>query len=292
MNIDANTVKELRELTGAGMMDCKKALVETQGNIDAAVDLLRKKGVAKAAKTADRTAAEGIVLIKTSSDGHSAAIVEINSETDFVARDVHFKEYAEKVVDNALNNGTNDVTTLLETKIEGQTLEEMCKQLIAKIGEKISVRRVAFYKTTNHLGTYIHGGRIGTIVEITGGDAALAKDVAMHIAASRPQVVNPDQVPAALVEKEKEIYTAKANESGKPAAIIEKMIAGQIKKFVDDVSLIGQPFVKDPSVTVGALLKEKHAIANKFVCFAVGEGIEKKEENFREEVMAQVKRTS
>ena len=289
MNIDASTVKELRERTGAGMMECKKALVQTNGDIDAAIDYLRKTGMAKAEKKADRVAAEGIVLAKISNDGHSAALIEVNSETDFVSRDANFKEYAEKAVNSALTNATTDVASLMETKVDGQTLEEVQKQLVAKLGEKIAVRRVAFIKTKNHLGSYIHGGRIGAIVEVTGGDTALAKDIAMHIAATRPQYLTGEQVPAALIEKEKEIYSAKAAESGKPVAIIEKMLAGQVKKFVDEITLVGQPFVKDPNTTVGNLLKEKGAVANQFVSFAVGEGIEKKEENFRDEVMAQVK---
>jgi elongation factor Ts len=289
MEVTASTVKELRERTGAGMMECKKALVQTNGDIDAAIDYLRKTGMAKAEKKADRVAAEGIVLAKISNDGHSAALIEVNSETDFVSRDVNFREYAEKVVNSALTNATTDVATLMATKVDGQTLEEVQKQLVAKLGEKIAVRRVAFIQTKNHLGSYIHGGRIGAIVEVTGGDNALAKDIAMHIAATRPQYLTGEQVPATLIEKEKEIYSAKAAESGKPAAIIEKMLAGQVKKFVDEITLVGQPFVKDPNVTVGNLLKEKGAVANQFVSFAVGEGIEKKEENFRDEVMAQVK---
>ena len=289
MEITASTVKELRERTGAGMMECKKALVQTNGDIEAAIDFLRKSGMAKAEKKADRTAAEGIVVAKIAADGHSAALIEVNSETDFVARDANFKEYAEKVVNSALVNATPDLDALMATHIDGQALSEVQKQLIAKLGEKIDVRRVAFINTKNHLGSYIHGGRIGAIVEITGGDLALAKDIAMHIAATRPQFLTADQVPAALIDKEKEISTAKAAESGKPAAIIEKMVAGQVKKFVDEITLVGQPFVKDPNMTVGNLLKDKGAVANQFVSFAVGEGIEKKEENFRDEVMAQVK---
>lgn len=289
MNIDASTVKELRERTGAGMMECKKALVQTNGDIDAAIDLLRKTGMAKADKKADRTAAEGVVVAKVSADGHSAALVEINCETDFVGRDANFKEFADKVVNAALNNSAHDLDVLMSSKVDGQTLEEVQKQLIAKLGEKIAVRRVALIKTKNHLGSYIHGGRIGAIVEVTGGDAALAKDIAMHIAATRPQFLTGDQVPATLIAKEKEISMAKAKESGKPEAIIEKMVAGQIKKFVDEVTLVGQPFVKDPNITVGNLLKEKGATANQFMSFSVGEGIEKKEVNFRDEVMAQVK---
>jgi elongation factor Ts len=289
MEITASIVKELRERTGAGMMECKKALVQTKGDIEAAIDFLRKSGMAKAEKKADRTAAEGIVLAKVSADGHSAALIEVNSETDFVARDANFKEYAEKVVNSALTNVAHDVEALMATKVDGQSLSEVQKQLIAKLGEKIDVRRVAFINTKNNLGSYIHGGRIGAIVEITGGDLALAKDVAMHIAATRPQFLTADQVPAALIDKEKEIATAKAADSGKPAVIVEKMVGGQVKKFVDEITLVGQPFVKDPNITVGNLLKEKGAVANQFVSFVVGEGIEKKEENFRDEVMAQVK---
>ena len=292
MSITAAQVKELRERTGVGMMECKKALVETNGDIDAAIELMRKMGMAKAAKKAGRTAAEGVIIIKTAPDSKSAAIVEINSETDFVARDDNFIKFADQVAANALQHQATDVATLMDTTLDGAKLEELRQQLIAKIGENINVRRVDFISGDDLLSSYIHGGRLGVLVSMQGGDTELAKDIAMHVAAMRPHVVNPDQVPSELVEKEKEIFTAQAQESGKPAAIIEKMISGRINKFVDEVSLTGQAFVKDPSIKVGKLLKDNNATVTNFVCFEVGEGIEKKVENFRDEVMAQVKGTA
>ena len=292
MSITAAQVKELRERTGVGMMECKKALVETNGDIDAAIELMRKMGMAKAAKKAGRTAAEGVIIIKTAPDSKSAAIVEINSETDFVARDDNFIKFADQVATNALQHQATDIAALMETTLDGAKLEELRQQLIAKIGENINVRRVDFISGDDLLSSYIHGGRLGVLVSMQGGNTGLAKDIAMHVAAMRPHVVNPDQVPTELVEKEKEIFTAQAQESGKPAAIIEKMISGRINKFVDEVSLTGQAFVKDPSIKVGKLLKDNNATVTNFVCFEVGEGIEKKVENFRDEVMAQVKGTA
>ncbi len=289
MSITASQVKELRERTGVSMMECKKALVETAGDIEAAIELMCKNGMAKAAKKADRTAAEGAVFVKTSADGKSGTMVEINSETDFVARDENFTNFAQQVMTCAIDSHAEDVAKLMELNVEDTSLEKLREQLIAKLGEKIAVRRVESLQTDGVLGSYVHGGRIGVLVTLEGGNVDLAKDIAMHIAAMRPQVVNPDEVSAELVEKEKEIFTSQAMESGKPAEIIEKIIGGRIKKFVDEVSLIGQVFVKDPSVKVGQLLKDNSAKVTGFVCYEVGEGIEKKEENFREEVMAQVK---
>ena len=290
--ITAGLVKDLRERTGAGMMECKKALTEVGGDIEAAIEYMRKNGMAKAAKKADRTAAEGVIIVKTAADGKSAAMVEINSETDFVARDANFNTFANHVADLALQLQANDIATLLQASTNGQTLEEERLQLIAKIGEKIDVRRVTFLSSPDYLGAYVHNGRIGALVAMTGGSADLAKGVAMHVAASRPQVLSPDQVPAAEVEKEKAIFTSQALESGKAPEIIEKMIGGRISKFVDEVSLLGQPFVKDPNIKVGQLLKNDKATVTTFTCYEVGEGIEKKEVNFRDEVMAQVKGSS
>ena len=292
MSITAAQVKELRERTGVSMMECKKALVETNGDVDAAIELMRKMGMAKAAKKAGRTAAEGVIIIKATADNKSAVIVEINSETDFVARDDNFKTFANKVIENALENQCDDTTELMATSVDGATLEELRQQLIVKISENINVRRVGFVTTNNVLGSYIHGGRLGVLVSMQGGNVDLAKDIAMHVAAMRPYVVNPEQVASELVAKEKEIFTAQAQESGKPEAILEKMITGRINKFVDEVSLVGQPFVKDPSMKVGKLLQDNNATVTDFVCFEVGEGIEKKVENFRDEVMAQVKGTA
>lgn len=290
MTISASLVKELRERTGVSMMDCKKALVATNGDIEAAIEHMRKNGMAKAAKKADRTAAEGIIMVKASDDGKKAIIVEINSETDFVARDENFTSFANKVAAAALEHGSNDVASLMEQMVDGASLTEHCQQLIAKIGEKIDVRRVQMVTTTDStIGHYTHGGRIGVVTVVQGGDAELAKDLSMHIAAMRPTVVTPDQVSADLVAKEKEIFTEQALKSGKPAEIVEKMIGGRINKFLDEVSLTGQMFVKDPSVKIANLLKQKNASVDSFVCYEVGEGIEKKVENFRDEVMAQVK---
>jgi len=292
MSITAAQVKELRERTGVGMMECKKALVEAEGDIDAAIELMRKSGMAKAEKKAGRTAAEGVIGVRAAADGQAAAIVEINSETDFVARDENFKGFVNKVIENAVVNQSQDVEGLMQTKLDGMSLEELRQQLIAKIGENINVRRVEFIMAKDKLGSYVHGDRIGVLVSMEGGNAELAKDIAMHVAAMRPHVVKPEQVPAALIEKEKEIFTAQALESGKPKAIIDKMISGRINKFLDEVSLTGQAFVKDPSIKVGKLLEDNQAKVVDFICFEVGEGIEKKSENFRDEVMAQVKGTS
>jgi elongation factor Ts len=288
MSITAAQVKELRERTGVAMMECKKALVEADGNIDTAIELMRKSGMAKAAKKSSRIAAEGAIVIALDANNKSAAIVEINSETDFVARDDNFRAFADKIKAAALTAKTSDIDVLLAVADGDATLEEARKQLVVKIGENINVRRANFIQSDDIIGHYSHGDRIGVVVSLQGGDAELAKDVAMHIAAMKPQVVSPEEVPSEMVEKEKEIFTAQALESGKPAEIIEKMIGGRIKKYLNEVSLTGQEFVKDPSLTVGKLLADKKATVTSFTFYEVGEGIEKKEDNFREEVMAQV----
>ncbi len=286
--ITAAQVKELRERTGAGMMECKRALVETDGDIEVAIENMRKSGQAKAAKKAGRIAAEGVIMVR--SEAETAIIVEINSETDFVSRDDGFLAFANAVADTALANKTANVEALKSSMIDGKTVEDTRLTLINSIGENIQLRRVELLTAgEGQLASYLHGGRIGVIVGINGGDEALAKDIAMHVAASNPEVVNPDQVPAELVEKEKEIFVAQAKESGKPDEIIEKMIGGKLKKFLGEVSLTGQPFVKDPSTSVGDLLKSNDATATAFIRYEVGEGIEKKEEDFAAEVMAQVK---
>jgi len=290
MSITANLVNELRQRTGAGMMECKKALVAADGDLEKAIESMRIAGQAKADKKADRTAAEGIIILKQ--NNKAAVMVEINSETDFVARDNNFSAFAEAVANLALEKQAKDVNELLNLKLaNGQTVEEARKELVGKIGENINVRRLALVAIKDGvLGTYVHGGRIGVIVHIKGeGDAALAKDLAMHIAANNPQVIKPTDVSPELVAKEKEIYIAQAQETGKPADIIEKMITSRMNKFLDEVSLVGQPFVKDPNVKVGALLKNAKTEVDVFARFAVGEGIEKKVGNFAEEVMAQVK---
>ncbi|WP_133139147.1 translation elongation factor Ts [Legionella genomosp. 1] len=291
MSISAALVMKLRERTGAGMMECKKFLVATNGDIELAISEMRKAGQAKADKKADRIAAEGVIVISRSADGRSAVMLEINSETDFVARDENFTRFAEKVAATALESSVADVAALAgETlKDTGSTVEQARQELVAKIGENIKIRRMERMSCDGVIGSYLHGSRIGVLVALKNGDEALAKDIAMHIAASRPMVVNRDQVSAEAIENEREIFTAQARESGKPQEIIDKMIEGRINKFIDEVSLNGQPFVKDPNVKVGQLLKEKGAEVIAFLRFEVGEGIEKKEDNFVEEVMAQVR---
>ncbi|MDO8953468.1 MAG: translation elongation factor Ts [Gammaproteobacteria bacterium] len=284
-NIDAALVKELRERTGAGMMECKKALVATAGDIELAIEEMRKAGSAKADKKASRVAAEGIIMIKTKADGKCAVMVEINCETDFVVRDDNFVKFANQAVDAVLESGVSDMSALESIAISGSTVGELRKELITKIGENINVRRAAVVKTDGQLGSYIHSGRIGVIVELKGGDEALAKDIAMHIAAVNPLVIAPQDVPAELLEKEKEIFIAQSKDSGKPMDIIEKMTQGRMKKFLDEVSLLGQAFVKDPAIKVGDLLKSKGAQMVSFSRYAVGEGIEKVETDFAKEVM-------
>jgi elongation factor Ts len=287
MQISAALVKELRERTGAGMMECKKALTETQGDIEAAIELMRKSGQAKADKKAGRIAAEGRVEIAT--EGSSAVIIEVNSETDFVAKDANFQQFAAECAQAALASGAADVEALMAVEHDGQSLESRRAALIAKIGENVQVRRFERVQSEGPLGAYLHGNRIGVLVSLAGGDEDLAKDVAMHVAASRPICVDADQVPAETVEKEREIFRAQAQDSGKPPEIVEKMIDGRVRKFLAEVTLVGQPFVKNPDQTVGQLLKEKGARATGFVRYEVGEGIEKKVGNFAEEVMAQAR---
>lgn len=286
MTVTAQMVKELRQRTGAGMMECKKALTETDGNIEKAIEQMRKSGQAKADKKASRIAAEGIIAIAKSTN--KLAMIEVNSETDFVARDSHFTKFADAAVNAVLNSHATTVDEALQlTLATGESVDVARKNLIAKIGENINVRRIATIQG-NQFGDYNHGGRIGVIVAIKSGDALLAKDIAMHIAASSPLVISQQQVPTQVVEKEKEIFTAQARKSGKPDHIIEKMISGRIHKFLDEQSLLGQAFVKNPEQTVGALLKDKDAEVINFVRFAVGEGIEKNEVDFAKEVMSQL----
>jgi len=287
MQITASLVKELRERTGAGMMDCKKALQETDGDIEVAIENMRKSGAAKAAKKAGRIAAEGIISIKQ--DGKDVTILEINCETDFVAKDENFLSFVGSVIDVIVSQNPGDVDALNGLSIGDQTVEEATQQLITKIGEKITVRRFEKRSVTGPVGTYSHGVRIGVVVELAGGDEALAKDLAMHIAASKPVCISEDQVPQEELDKEKEIFTAQAAESGKPAEIIEKMVSGKIKKFLKEITLLGQPFVKDPDQTVETLLQAANATVVSFIRYEVGEGIEKKVDNFAEEVMSQAK---
>lgn len=285
-------VKELRERTGSGMMECKKALTEAGGDIEAAIEQMRKSGLAKADKKAGRTAAEGKIAIKVSDDGKRAVIVEVNSETDFVAKNEDFLAFVDKVAQRALETGAATVDELLATPIEegGPTIEEARRELVAKLGENINIRRLMQFATdTGKLACYLHGARIGVVVEYENGSEQVGKDIAMHIAASKPVCVAEQDVPAETLEKEKEIFMAQAQSSGKPAEIIEKMVEGRLRKFLKEITLLGQPFVKDPDLSVAQLLKNEGATVVRFVRFEVGEGIEKEEADFAEEVMAQVR---
>lgn len=291
MAITAALVKELRERTGAGMMECKKALVASEGDIEAAIEAMRKAGQAKASKKAGRIAAEGVVAIKTSDDGKSASMVEINCETDFVAKDENFLQFVSQVMDVALAQKATEVQTISDQVIAGsdQTIEQRRAELVAKIGENIHIRRATYLAADMPIAAYSHGGRIGVMVAMHSGDEALGKDIAMHVAASKPECVSADQVSQDLLDKEKEIFMAQAQDSGKPQDIIEKMVDGRLKKFINEVCLEGQAFVKQPDISVGKLLAEKSAKVAAFCRYEVGEGIEKKTENFADEVMAQVK---
>lgn len=287
MEITASLVKELRERTGSGMMECKKALVEAHGDIDAAAEAMRKSGLAKADKKAGRIAAEGIIAIQTSADGKQAAMVDVNCETDFVSKGDEFKNFAAAVAQCVLTKKPADTAALMDLPLTegGESINTVRLAMVAKIGENINVRRfVRFQADKGAVGSYLHGSRIGVLVELEGGDMTLAKDIAMHVAASKPVCVASQDVPAELVAKEKEIFTAQAAESGKPAAIIEKMVEGRIKKFLAEVTLLGQPFVKNPDVTVEKLVQDAKAKVTRFQRFEVGEGIEKKATNYAEEV--------
>lgn len=291
MAITAAMVKELRQRTGAGMMDCKKMLTEANGDMDAAIEIMRKSGAAKADKKAGRVAAEGRIVITINDDANEGAILEVNSETDFVAKDASFVGFADAVAAGILADKPADLPALSSLPLEsGETVEETRANLVAKIGENIQVRRFEISSVEDGvLAAYSHGERIGVLISISGGDEALGKDIAMHIAASNPMCVSEDQVPAEELAKEKEILIAQAEGSGKPAEIIEKMVEGRVRKYLSEITLVGQPFVKDPDQTVGKLLKAAGATVNSFVRYEVGEGIEKKQEDFAAEVMAQMK---
>jgi elongation factor Ts len=288
MAVTAAMVKELRERTGAGMMECKKALVETGGEMDAAVEFLRKSGLAQADKKSSRIAAEGRIALAMTENGKQAVMVEVNCETDFVAKDGSFIAFAEAVANNVLNDAPADVDTLLSTNIDNVTVEEARQVLITKIGENIQIRRFVGASTEGTLGAYVHGGKIGVLVDISGGDEELARDLAMHVAALNPEYVSADDVPADVMAREKDILIAQAEDSGKPPEIVEKMVTGRLRKHLAGITLLGQPFVKDGDVTVAKLLEQNSASVNGFDRLAVGEGIEKKEENFADEVMQQV----
>ncbi|HVY53111.1 MAG TPA: translation elongation factor Ts [Gammaproteobacteria bacterium] len=294
--ITAALVKELREKTSAGMMECKKALEATKGDIQLAIEELRKSGILKAAKRAGKAAAEGIVVTLADADQKSAMMIEVNSETDFVGRDESFVSFAKATAETAWDTKTADINKLATLPLKGhggQTVEDARQALISKVGENVLIRRIVFSNTLTNpaeqtIGVYRHGERIGVVVELDADNKELAKDIAMHIAANRPVVINPEDVSEDLVQKEKEIYSAQAETSGKPKEIIEKMVQGKLKNFLNDISLIGQPFIKNPDVTVGELLNKNRTKVIAFHRYEVGEGIEKVEEDFAQAVMSQI----
>jgi len=290
MKISASQVKELRELTGAGMMECKKALAEAGADLEAARELLRKRGQAQAARKAGRIAAEGRIGCLVSPGGDAAVIIEVNCETDFVANDAHFQAFVRLAGETALQHRPANLEALMALPVDaGGTVESARKDLITKLGENINVRRFELIEPVGSLSSYLHGARIGVLVDIVGeADAELGKDIAMHIAASNPQCISADDVPADTLDKERRFLTEQAEQEGKPAEIVTRMVEGRLRKFLSEVTLEGQPFVKDPDIKVGKLLQGRGARVNRFVRLEVGEGIEKKVENFAEEVAAQV----
>lgn len=290
MSITAALVKEVRERTGAGMMECKRALVDSNGNVESAIEALRIQGQAKADKKASRVAAEGLVAVKLDEHGKSGVLVEVNCETDFVTKQSDFVDFVDEVATLVLEGEPRDVEALSTMQVGGESVEDRRRKLVAKIGENIAIRRFARLDANDgSLGQYVHGGRIAVIVALSGGDAQVAKDVAMHVSWSQPLCLSESDVPVETLEKEKSILTAQANESGKPANIVEKMVSGRVKKFLKEITLLGQPFVKDNDISVGQYLSNANAEVSGFVRYQVGEGIEKKSENFAEEVMAQVR---
>lgn len=293
--ITAALVKELRDRTGSGMMECKKALTETDGDLEAAVEHMRKTGLLKADKKASRTAAEGLIVMRQAADNSAVALVEVNCETDFVARGADFQQFAGAVADTVVQLKPADVETLLNATLsDDKSVDQVRRDLVAKLGENMNVRRFACYSAgSNRIGSYLHSNqRIGVVVELSGGDDELAKDIAMHIAASRPLCVTPDQVAAETVEKEREIALAQAINEGKAPEIASKMVEGRVRKYLNENTLLGQIFVKDPDgkLTIEKLLKNKGASVVAFERFELGEGIEKKADNFVEEVMAQARK--
>lgn len=286
MEITASQVKELRERSGAGMMECKKALVENDGNVDTAIEWLRKQGLAKADKKASRIAAEGRVVL--GQNATSAVLVEINSETDFVAKDAGFLAFSDAIADIALASGATTVDALKQAAFPaGDTVEAARQALVAKVGENVQIRRLVRLDSGNTIGAYVHGGRIGVLVDMKGGSAELARGIAMHVAAMNPQYISPDNVPAEIVASEKDIALAQVKDSGKPAEILEKMISGKLRKTLADMSLTGQPYALDPNTSVADALKKEGAEVLSMQRIAVGEGIEKQEEDFHAEVMKQ-----
>lgn len=289
MTVSASLVKDLRERTGAGMMECKKALVDASGNLEAAMELLRTRGQAKAEKKAGRIAAEGQVLTASTPAGDVTVIMEVNCETDFVAKDDNFQRFARTAADLAIASQPATVEALMALPVAGgQSLEDQRRDLVAKIGENISVRRFEYLRPAGRLASYFHGARIGVLVDLHGGDEALGKDLAMHIAASSPRYLGPEDVPESIKATERRILIdqAQAQSEGKPPEIIAKMVEGRLRKFLNEITLVGQPFVKDPDLTVEKLLKQRGARVERFIRIEVGEGIEKKSENIAEAVAA------
>ena len=289
--VTASMVMDLRSRTGLPMMECKKALQETSGDIGKAEDLLRIKSGARASKSAGRIAAEGVIGLWVAPDAQTGAMVEINCETDFVAREQDFRAFAQEVAHSALAARPANLEALAAARLSsGESIEERRRALVAKIGENISVRRFAMLSSPEHLGAYVHGTRIGALVAVKGGPASLAHDLAMHVAASNPRYLSAAQVPADVIAKEREILTQQAQGEGKPPEIVARMVEGRLRKALSELTLTGQPFVKDPDVSVEKLLKDAKAEVLAFERFEVGAGIEKKQEDFVAEVMAQVKR--
>ena len=286
MNITADAVKQLRERTGAGMMECKKALVETKGDIDAAADFLRKAGAAKADKKSSRVAAEGRVAIRSDEKAGRHVVVEVNSETDFVAKDDNFRAFVERLADVILTQRPANVEALLRSSVAGKTVEDLRLELVTKVGEKISVRRFDVVESHGNVGTYVHGNRIGVVVELEGGDAPFAKDIAMQIASLAPRYVAGEEVPKDIVDKEREIIQAQTAEEKKPPEILAKMVEGRLRKFLDEITLTGQMFVKDDKKRVRDVLAQHKAKVKGFRRYEVGEGIEKKAADFAKEVEA------
>ncbi len=289
MTVTAAQVKELRERTGAGMMECKKALVETGGDIEAAVEAMRKSGLARADKKAGRIAAEGAIVVRYSADKKLAVILEVNCETDFVAGRDDFRNFANAVATVILADRPDNMESMQALAIDGQSVEEVRRSLVVRIGENIQLRRFELIESAGVLTSYLHGNRIGVVVSAEGGDTDLARDVAMHVAALNPLCVTEDDVSEEKLTKEREILVEQAKTEGKPDEIVERMVDGRMRKFLAEITLSGQPFVKDPELTVGALLAQNKARIVRFVRFEVGEGIEKPVENFAAEVMAQIK---
>jgi elongation factor Ts len=292
MAISADQVKNLRARTGAGMMECKKALQEAEGDIEAAVDVMRRRGLAKADKKADRVAAEGVIVARVAEDGKQGVLLEVNAETDFVAGNEDFLGFARRVADIVLEQAPSDTDALMGLAYEdagGDDVQTAQKALVGRIGENVQIRRFERYTSDGVVATYLHGSRIGVMIELDGDDATLARDLAMHVAASEPICVSKDEVDNETLERERKVLVEQAQDSGKSDEIIQKMVEGRLNKWLAEVTLLGQPFVKDPDQTVDELLQSKGAGVNRFTRFAVGEGKEKKEENFAEEVAAQVK---